>query len=173
MNPTKTEIKELIPEKRPEDMEMLVPAYLAIWNHPDNMRFLSLTGRPFEESQVRDWFGQHLASGVRYFGAFDSDSTPADGPAGILITHADRVASFDLLAIGIRPDRKRSGIGSQLVGHGVDVALNDGYKAVDVRVYAMNAAMLCLVISKGFVPVRIDYHRGPGGEDLVHLKKYL
>ena len=162
-------IRELIPETDPQDMELLVPAYLAIWNHPDNLQFLSFTGRRFEETQVRDWCSRHIAAGVRYFGAFEEEQNII----GILLTKADPLQGFELYSLGVWPQQHRRGVGTSLVRHGLRVASLDEYQAVDAQVYATNAPMLCLLLNQGFLPVRIEYHRGLQGEDLVHLKKYL
>ena len=162
-------IKELIPETNPKDMELLIPAYLAIWNHPKNLRFLSFTGRPFEETQLRDWCSSHISAEIRYFGAFEGEQSII----GILLIRANPLKGFELFSVGVLPEKQRRGVGSSLVNHGLSVASSEVYKAIDAQVFASNAPMLCLLLNKGFVPVRLDYHRGPEGEDLVHLKKYL
>ncbi len=162
-------IRRIKPEERAEDLRLLVPAYLEIWNHVENLPYLSFTGLPFEEAQVQDWCRAHVTAGVRYFGAIATDNELA----GILLTRQNRIEGFELLSIGVMPIHKRLGIGRQLVRHGIDVAREKGYRAVDVQVYASNAPMLCLLLKEGFVPVRMEYQRGPRGEDLVHLKRYL
>jgi ribosomal protein S18 acetylase RimI-like enzyme len=162
-------IRELIPEKRPEDMEALVTAYLSIWNHSDNRQFLSFTGQPFEEAQVRGWFDQHIAAGVRYFSAVG----PEDQLVGILVVKANPIEGFELSGIGVVPGEKRRGVATQLVRHGIEVASEQGYRCVDGQVYATNAPMLRLLLGEGFVPVSMEHHRGPRGEDLVHLKRYF
>lgn len=162
-------IKELIPETNPEDVELLVPAYLAIWNHPDNLQFLSFTGRRFEEAQLRDWCSRHVVAGVRYFCAFEGEQDII----GILVTRESPLEGFELFSVGVFPDQHRHGVGTSLIKHGLSVASSGGFQAVDGQVYATNAPMLCLLLNQDFVPVRIEHHRGPRGEDLVHLKKYL
>jgi ribosomal protein S18 acetylase RimI-like enzyme len=161
-------IRELIPETRSEDLEALVPVYLSIWNHSENKRFLSFTGQPFEEAQIREWFGQHIAAGVRYFAAVD----PAGQLVGVLVVRVNRIEGFELSGLGVIPEEKRRGVATQLVRHGLAVASEQGYRCVDGQVYATNVPMLCLLLNEGFVPARMEHHRGPGGEDLVHLKKY-
>ena len=92
----KRSIRELVPENCAEDMEVLAPAYLEIWNHPDNLRFLSFTGRAFEDEQLRQWCGAHLQAGVRYFGAF----RPERRLAAMLLTRQNPTEGFELLSIG-------------------------------------------------------------------------
>ena len=52
-------------------------------------------------------------------------------------------------------------------------ALQEGYQAVELKVFADNATMLRLVLSLGFIPVDIDHRRRMDGADMVYLKKYL
>jgi len=42
-------IRELIPQDNKDDFDLLFPAYLKIWNDPENFKYLSFTQRPFEE----------------------------------------------------------------------------------------------------------------------------
>ncbi len=162
-------IKELIPEKNSADLELLMPVYLRIWNHPDNLKFLSFTGCKFTESQLQQWCSNHLSMGIRYDAVYDSD----EKISGLLLCKADPLTGFELFSIGIDPDRKRKGLGRMLIRHGIERAMALEYASIDGQVFCHNKAMLCLLISMGFVPVRLDHHRGPCGEDLLHLKKYL
>ena len=161
-------IRQMIPETRPQDLEALVPAYLSIWNHPENRPFLSFTGQPFEEAQIRGWFSQHIAAGVRYFAAFGLD----DQLVGILVVRVNAIEGFELFSLGVIPGEKRHGVATQLVRHGIEVASAQGYRSVDGQVYATNVPMLHLLLSEGFVPIRMEHHRGSMGEDIVHLKRY-
>lgn len=162
-------ITELVPAIHPKDLETAVQAYLDIWNHSDNHPFLTLTGQSFTEAQVRDWCDRHVDAGVRYFAAV----TQNEKIAGLLLTRAHAVEGFELFSIGIAPVQKRQGIATQLVLHGIGIAEGQAYRAVDCQVYANNAPMLRLLLNFNFLPVRLEHHRGPRGEDLVHLKKYL
>lgn len=101
------------------------------------------------------------------------EKNAGDLPTGILVTRSNPIEGFELFSIGIESAEKRKGIGRRLVRHGVETARSEGYRAVDGQVYAVNAPMLCLLLNERFVPVRMEHHRGPGDEDLVHLKKYL
>jgi len=153
----------------PEDLKMLVPAFLRIWNHPDNLRFLSFTKIEFEEKWVREWCGGHIAVGVRYFGATD----PHDRFLAILLTGQNPLEGFELMSIGVEPAEKRRGIGTALIRHGVELARQERYQAIEGKVFATNAPMLSLLLGEEFLPVRIEPRRGPVGEDLVHLRRYL
>ena len=110
-----------------------------------------------------------MSAGVRYFRA-----ARPDGPINaILAVRVDSVQGFELMPIGVAADRQCSGIGSRLLTHGIAVARQAGFAAADTQVFASNARMLRLLLALGFIPVRMEYHRGPEGEDLVHLKLRL
>ncbi len=166
---THLRIEELNPEEKAEDLERLAPAFLRIWNEPQNLRYLSFTGLPFAEKQAREWLGRCRTAGVRYFCAIESDGAIT----GVLAVRANPVEGFELMGLGVAGARQHAGIGKQLVRHGVEVARGEGYRAVEGQVYATNAPMLRLLLGLGFVPVRMEHHRGPAGEDLVQLKCYL
>lgn len=162
-------IRELTPENNPADVDTLLPALLSIWNARENHRFLSFTGQPFFEPQVRGWFAGHLSSGIRYFAAMDQIGQIR----AIVVVKANRLEGYEILGLGVSPDNKRKGFGNRLVDYSVDVARAEGYRAVDTAVFATNAPMLRLLLGRRFVPVRMAYHLGPAGEDLVHLRCYL
>lgn len=162
-------IREFVPQTSQADGDRLLPAFLAIWNHPDNLRFLSLSLRPFDEAQLRSWFAAHLDQGGRYFVATDGD----DGIVGISLVKVDPTVGFEIMGLGVVPAAKRRGIGRRLVENAERVASEDGYHAVQVAVFADNAAMLCLVLNAGFVPIRIDPHIRADMADMVVLRKPL
>lgn len=56
-------IKEFIPEDRVGDKDALLSAFLEIWNAPDNLKFLSLTLKPFEPEIVNYWLENHKELG--------------------------------------------------------------------------------------------------------------
>ena len=161
-------IREFIPQTSADDGERLLPAFLTIWNHPDNLRFLSLSLRPFNEDQLRAWFAVHLDQGGRYFVASDNDSV-----LGISLVKADSTIGFEIMALGVAPAAKRRGIGRRLVETAERIAADDGFRAVQVAAFADNAAMLCLLLNAGFVPIRIDPHTRADMADMVTLRKRL
>ena len=165
---TEIAIREFVPQTSAADGDRLLPAFLAIWNHPDNLRFLSLSLRPFDESQLRSWFAIHLDQGGRYFVASDGG-----GILGISLVKVDPTVGFEIMGLGVAPAAKRRGIGRALVENAEQVAAGDGYRAVQVAVFADNAAMLCLLLNAGFLPIRIDPHARADMADMVVLRKPL
>lgn len=161
-------IREYIPQERAGDGELLLPAFLAIWNAPENLRFLSFTQKPFDEPTVRGWFSQHRGAGVHYYAAEGEK-----GIAGIAVVKADPVEGFEVTGIGVRPESKRHGAGTALLEHVLSVAAGEGFGAVEAMVFADNAAMLRLLLSLSFIPVGMDFNRRCDGADTVRMKRVL
>lgn len=162
-------VREFTPQQVPTDLSQLVPAFLEIWNAPENLKYLSLSLRPFEEVLVRGWFNDHLSSGVRYFAALDE----RDEILGISVLRSDPVGMLELFALGVRPSFQRRGIGSQLISHSLENARSQGFACTEASVFADNVRILRLLLSLGFLPVRIDHHRRADGADLVVLHRRL
>ena len=160
-------IREFIPEKSAEDLALLLPAFLRIWNAKDNLRFVCLTIRPFDEAQARGMMSRHLAAGLRYFGAVDSRG----GIRGILVTHTSPCEGFEFANLGVQPEYKRKGIGRALIKHALHLAEQEGFRAVEGKVFADDLPMLRLALDLGFQPVRMEYGRRADGANVVHVKK--
>ena len=162
-------IREFAPGSEPRDLEQLLPAFLAIWNAPQNLRFLSFSLRPFAPELVRGWFEQHTSAGGRYFAALNENGAIT----GISVFRADPIGMFELFAMAVHPEAQRQGVGRQLVDHALAIARSQGFRCVEGAVFADNARMLRLLLSFDFRPVRIEHHRRADGADLVVLQKRL
>jgi len=162
-------VTERVPQTRPGDMAAMVPAYLAIWNAPENRRFVSFTGEPFTEEQARKWFSSHLAGGISYYTADE----PKGGIAAIMILERARKPELGLGSLAVHPGHKYRGIGKQMVQVCLDIARAEGFTAVATQVFADNTPMLRLVIGFGFQPVQVERGRRFDGMDLVHLRRSL
>jgi ribosomal protein S18 acetylase RimI-like enzyme len=162
-------IKEFIPEDRVDDKKALLPAFLEIWNAPENLKYLSFTLKPFEPEIVGFWLDNHKEQGGRYFCALNNNNEIL----GISVVKVSPIDGFEIYGIGVKPELKEHGIGSELIKHAIGVAENVGFKLVDALVFADNAAMLRLLLSLGFIPTGMEYHKRSDGADIVHLKRYL
>ena len=80
---------------------------------------------------------------------------------------------FEIYGVGVRPKLKGKGIGRKLIEHAIHVAESLGFKDLNAMVFADNAVMLCLLLTIGFIPTGMEYHKRSDGADAVHLKKYL
>jgi ribosomal protein S18 acetylase RimI-like enzyme len=162
-------VREFTPACDRSDFDPLLSAFLRIWNAPENLRFLSFSQRPFAPELVRTWFERHTSAGVRYFGALDERGAIV----GISVLRTDPIGMFELFAMGVSPEVQAQGIGRKLVSHALDLARSQGYGCVEGAVFADNARMLRLLLSFGFRPARIEYHRRSDGADLVVMQKML
>jgi len=166
---SKFEILEFVPETNDEHMNELLPAFLAIWNDPENLKYLSLTLRPFEEETVRSWFSMHISGGGRYFCAVDTGRNIA----GISAIRLDPINGFEVMGVGVLPPSKRQGIGTMLMKHLAQLAKTSGFQSIEVNVLADNVIMLRLLLGLGFIPIRMEHSKRADGADLVFLRKVL
>jgi ribosomal protein S18 acetylase RimI-like enzyme len=162
-------IREYVPEKNQKDADILLPAFLAIWNDPENLKYLSFTQKPFDESTVKDWFSNHLSFGGHYYVAIER----GEWVSGIAAVKTNPVEGFEILGIGVRLESKSQGIGTKLLEHVFKVASECGFKAVDTIVFADNITMLRLLLSLSFVPVNMQYNRRVDGADTLLMRKLL
>ena len=161
------QIREFVTATNANELRRLLPAFLDIWNAPENLPCLSASLRPFEESVVRRWFQDHLSAGVRYFAAVDD----SDRILGISVIRTEATRGFELFGIGVRPEAQRSGVGRQMISCAFDLAASLGFMCVETSVFADNVRMLRLTLSLGFLPVHIDHHRRADGADIVVLHR--
>lgn len=106
----------------------------------------------------------------RYFVAID-DQTKL--PVAMAMVSGNSINGISIGGIGVLPTHKGNGVGKRLIGKCVDVAREEGYRAIDAVVFANNFRMLKLLIGMEFQPINMECHRGCDGSDLLYLKKYL
>jgi len=162
-------IIELIPQNREEDYNLLLPAFLSIWNNPENHKYLSLTLQMFNQEMVSYWFKNHLDLGGHYFAAVDV----RNNILGLSVIKINQIEVFEIYGLAVLPEYKNKGIGSSLIKNAVDNAAILGYKAVEVSVYVDNIIMMRLLLAFNFIPVRLNYHARADGTDILIMKKYL
>ena len=162
-------IREFIPEDSADDKNAVFPAFLEIWNAPENLKYLSFTLKLFDQETVNIWLDNHKEQGVRYFGAVNK----VGRILGIAVIKVNPIVGFEIYGVGVRPEFKRQGIGGKLIEHTICTASKLSYKAIDAVVFADNTAMLRLLLSLNFIPIGMDYHKRSDGADTVHLKRYL
>lgn len=162
-------VLEFVPEDRVEDRRAMLSVFPKIWNSPENLKYLSSTLIPFEVELIQGWLENHKQQGGRYFCALDERGDIL----AIMVVKASPLDGFEIYGLGVLPGSKRSGVGRGLVEHAVGLAGDLGFKDVKMMVFADNAAMLCLVLNLGFIPVSIERHRRADGVDAVQLRKIL
>jgi RimJ/RimL family protein N-acetyltransferase len=146
-----------------------VDAYLQIWNHPDNLKYLSFTGQLLTRDMVRGWVqGLNEHSDIRYHLQVIDGSI-----VGISVIRLNRLSGCELVGVGLRPEWKGQSLGSQLIELAIQVARDNRYQVLETVVYADNAVMMIATIKKGFQPVEVIPEKRYDGMNLVRLRKYL
>lgn len=158
------EIREIHGQSSQEDKAAFVTAYLDIWNAPENLRYLSFTGCPFQQEMVANWVNALTEqTAIRY-----RIAVLAEQIVGISVLQHHVLTGFELLGLGVRPDVKRQGIGTQLVTDCIMCAHD--FRAINAVVFADNAPMLLLLIRQGFLPVMMKHEFRYDGVDTLVLR---
>ena len=162
-------IREYFPETNQEDRGSLLEAYLSIWNHPDNLKFLSYTQKPFDEEAIDKFFSNHIEMGVHYYAACNKEKNKC----GVAVVGANPIEGFEIIGLGVQANLKRKGIGTELLKFILKVAADSDFKTADTIVFADNIPMLRLLLSMGFIPVHMGYNLRADGADTVRMRKTL
>ena len=152
-----------------KESKLFVEAYLRLFNDPENLPFLSVTGIPFKRETVETWLQEADASGIEYHVALGEDGCIH----AIMVVREHPVDAFEVLGIVVEEGYRRMNIGVRLLETALKRAKEKGYRAVSVAVFANNKNMLMLAVKQDFKPVKMEYHAKWDGEDIVHLKRYL
>ena len=149
--------------------DKFVESYVALFNHKENLKYLSFTNKQFTKSLVQNRLAHANESGIEYYVAIKDTDTII----GILMICSNPTESFEITSLVVDSQSRGLGIGKQFIATAIQKAREKGFIAIDVAVFADNKTMLSLMIKYDFKPVKIEYHKRFDGEDLVHLKKYL
>ena len=86
---------------------------------------------------------------------------------------ADPTVGFEIMGLAVAPAARRRGIGRLLLDNADRIAAGDGYRAVQVAAIADNTAMLCLLLTAGYLPIRLDPRARADMADMMVLRKGL
>lgn len=161
-------IKELVPQRNPDEATALKSFLKAAYNEPRVQRYVTYTLQPFSDERIDSWLSTHLDDHVRYYALFKDGAI-----GGLALGQECDEYGYELVGLMVLPEYQGAGIGRELVRHVINVAQKGHWASILVRVFADNKRMLKLVIDEDFVPIRIEYHKRADGVDVVHLKKYL
>ena len=159
-------IIQFIPEQNDKDFQQLLPAFLKIWNAPENLKQLSFTKHTIDVDTVSDWLHTHVAHDVSYYCAVDENNLIV----GISILQEHPTLGLRCLGIAVRPEHKHQGIGTKLIEHLVTYITQKDFSSAEVPVFADNVRMLRLLLKYGFIPARMEAHKRYDGMDLVYMK---
>lgn len=161
-------IKEFIPQDNPDDKKILFPAFLEVWNNPENLKFLSYTLEPFSQEEVKNWLENHKDQGGKYFCALKDNEV-----TGISVVKINKDKTLEIFALGVKPEFKKQGTATKLISYITDYALDQNFSEIQASVFTDNSKMLRIFLLFGFIPVDISFNKRIDGGDFLHLKKYL
>nr|CRH05669.1 Protein of unknown function [Candidatus Magnetococcus massalia] len=160
------EIIHWLPKEQPERGEAIHATYMAIWNAPENLRFLSRTGKPFTEAQVWLWLEQHDSQGGAFIYAWDASKQEV---IGVAISMLDAMHGASLLGIGVLPTHRNQGVGQGLIDATLIHATKKEFHQLEAEVFCDNPEMLRLLLKLNFTPVEMRYHQRYDGTDSLRL----
>jgi ribosomal protein S18 acetylase RimI-like enzyme len=159
-------IAQFIPEQNEKDFNQLLPAFLTIWNAVENHKHFSHNKHNIDMETVSHWLRNHVSQNISYYCAVDEN----DHIVGLSIIQEHPVNGLRSLGIGVRPEYKHQGIGSQLIAHLIGYIKQQDYSSAEVPVFADNIHALRLLLKHGFIPARMEHHKRYDGMDTVHMK---
>lgn len=162
-------IEPMAPAENEKHFAELKEAYLAMLAEPGLINFLSSPMRPFDDATVTHWLRTHRQDNIDYAVARNEHGMIV----GLVITKTDLVAGFELLGLLVDRAHRRAGAGRALAEYAFARAAEQGYRAVDLHVFADNKPMLALAIDLDCRPIDILHHRRADGMDMVRLRKTL
>lgn len=154
---------------KPGHFSKLSDSYRKLLNEKENLKLLSFTNLPFDTNTITSFLKNASVEDVEYYAAITSD----DDIIGITAFESDLIKGFNVVEVVVDSNYREYGIGSSLINKGVELAERNGFKAIDINVFADNKPMLILLLKLDFKIVRIENHVRFDGEDLIYLKKYL
>jgi GNAT superfamily N-acetyltransferase len=163
------EIREYLPADSRNDYGKLKKAYSRLFKDPENVRFLSHTGIPFDDEKIDKFFQLHRSQGNRFFCSLDDDRDII----AILISKDHSYLQMELFAMVVDHRYRRMGTGKKLIKYVAEYARRENFRSLETAVFANNKPMLKLLIEIDFLPVRMLHHLRYDGSDLLLLKKYL
>ena len=165
-NPIK--IVKCYPNK-PDHFSKLSEAYLKLFNREENLKFLSFTNIPIDSNTITSFLKNSSIEDVKYYVAISSD----DGVIGISAFESDLIKGFSIIEVVVDIKYREYGIGRALINKGIELAEKNGFKAININVFADNQPMLILLLKMDFKIIRIENHMRFDGEDLIYLQKNL
>lgn len=161
-------IREFVPQDSQADFDRLLPAYLELWNHPDNLPYLIYTLKPLEPKAVRFDFMHHLMLGNRYFAVMANDRIVA-----LSVLQAAPAERFEILGMAVQPEFQGRGIGRKLIDNAAIIARWDGFPGIRATVFSDNRRMMTLLLRSGFQVSDVSEAARADGTDLVELCRDL
>ncbi|MCB2156477.1 GNAT family N-acetyltransferase [bacterium] len=116
----------------------------------------------------------YVAMGAQFFAARGDDGAPLGIVAVIVERKLHCAPSAEVVSIGTMAAHRRSGVGTELLNHAVDIARRAKAHAVFAKTYAADAGTIAFYGRNGFHPVAvIPGTNGPDDEGDAVMRKGL
>lgn len=169
MENIKYEISSFSPKNATdEENEKFTNCCKYLFDNDDDLKYLSFTGIKHTDELHSYWRESFDPVNKEYLIAKDGSNI-----VGLCIIIKDILDKFEVLGLIVDADYRRKNIATRCLVAAEKKAAKYGYRAVHLKVFCDNKAMLLNVIKLGYKPVNIEYHKRFDGEDLLSLVKYL
>jgi ribosomal-protein-alanine N-acetyltransferase len=142
------------------------PGAVAVTLQPAGVTDAAVIAALHERCLGESWQADSVARLLALPGAFAlvAAAPPPAGPVGFILC-VPSPPDIDIAALGVLPDRRRTGLGGRLLDAAVALARAGGAASLMLEVADDNAAALALYRGRGFAPAgrRPGYYRGPEG----------
>lgn len=139
-----------------------------LFDNEDDFKYLSLTGIKHTDELHNYWRESFDPANKEYLIVKDDLNI-----IGLCIIIKDITDKFEILGLIVNAGYRRKNIATRCLLAAEKKAAKSGFKAVHLKVFCDNRAMLMNVIKLGYKPININYHKRYDGEDLLTLVKYL
>lgn len=155
-------------EKSLEENKCFTDCCKSLYNNKDDFKYLSFTGIKFTDELHDYWRESFNPSNKEYLIVKENFKF-----IGLCIIVKDILDKFEILGLIVDANYRRKNIATRCLLAAAKKAEQYGFKAVHLKVFCDNKAMLINVIKLGYKPINIEYHKRYDGEDLLTLVKYL
>ncbi|NLE63813.1 MAG: GNAT family N-acetyltransferase [Bacteroidales bacterium] len=161
-------IRFIQPLSNPSDFAKLEEALLEHLNSECHYHFLTYTLMKLDRPQIRYLIQTHKEAEIDYV-VYEEDNRFA----GIVAYKRNAIFGFEVYVMVVAKHFQRKGIGKQLLEATKQAAIKEGYKQMDVLVFADNKTMLRLLLKCDYIIINIQHHMRADGMDIIKLRKYL
>jgi ribosomal protein S18 acetylase RimI-like enzyme len=154
------------PLENRSDFRKLTDLLFRCLNDEESFRFLSYSLIEFDKETIENMTNNHKENGIEYI------VSEVNGQfAGVLAYKKNRIQGFELYLLAVDREKRRKGIGQDLINECVKIASEESFRNIDSFVFADNKDMLRLLIKNDFRPADIQYHARADGMDLIRLRR--
>lgn len=161
-------IRYIQPLSDTSDFTKLEDALFEHLNAESHYHFLTYTLMKLDRPQIRHLIQTHKEAEIDYV-VYEEDNRFV----GIVAYKRNPILGFEVYVMVVAKHFQHKGIGKQLLEATKQVAIKEGYKQIDVLVFADNKTMLRLLLKCDYIIINIQHHMRADGMDIIKLRKYL